>query len=222
MEEIVLQAQPRDVIGKQVHALRRAGRLPAVIYGRHVGSLPISLDFRQATRILPGVSSSLLIKVAVEGADEHTVLVREKQRHPVTSVLIHIDFLAVSLTEKLRAKVRIELTGVSPAVKELNAVLVNAQEEIEVECLPGDLPEKVAIDISGLRSFGDAIHVRDLVFSSAVEVLTDLNEMVVIATAPAVATAEEVAAEEAAAAAAVVSAVPEPEVIEKGKKEEEF
>jgi large subunit ribosomal protein L25 len=217
MEEIVLQAQPRDVIGKQVRALRRAGRLPAVIYGRHVGSIPISLDMHQATYILPTVSSSHLIKVAVENGEVHTVLVREKQRHPVNSALVHIDFLAVSLTEKLRAMVRIDLIGVSPAMKELNGVLVSGQEVIEVESLPGNLPEKIQIDISGLKEFGDAIHVRDLVIPEGVQVLTPLDELVVLITAPAVATPEEIEA-----AAEAVAAAGEPEVIEKGKREEEI
>ena len=215
MEEIVLEAQPRDVIGKQVRALRRAGRLPAVIYGRHVGSIPVSLDLHRATYILPTVSSSQLIKVAVENGEVHTVLVREKQRHPVNSSLVHIDFLAVSLTEKLRAMVRIDLVGVSPAMKEQNGVLVSGQEEIEVESLPGNLPEKIQIDISVLKDFGDAIHVRDLVIPEGVQVLTALDELVVLVTAPSVATPEEIEA------AAEVSAG-EPEIIEKGKREEEI
>jgi len=213
MEEKVFQADIREVIGKQVRALRRSGRLPGVIYGRHIGSLPISLDFREATYKLHGVSSSQLVKVIVNKRDAHTTLVREKQRHPVTGVLLHVDFQAVSLTEKLRAMVTIDMHGEAPAVKEYNGILVTGYEQIEVESLPGDLPERITIDISGLKEIGNAIYVRDLVVSDAVQILTDLNELLVIVTPPTVGLTEEEKAEEAAEG--------EPEVIERGKREEE-
>jgi large subunit ribosomal protein L25 len=139
--------------------------------------------------------------------------VREKQRHPVTGALLHIDFQAVSLTEKLRAMVTIDLHGEAPAVKDYNGILVTGYEQIEVESLPGDLPERIAIDISGLKEIGNAIYVRDLVVSDAVQILTDLNELLVLVTPPTVAPPEEEIAEEAAEG--------EPEVIERGKREEE-
>ena len=108
--------------------------------------------------------------------------------------------------------VRIELSGVAPAVRDFDGILVTQQEEIEVECLPGDLPERIVVDISVLQKIGDLIHVREIPFPPAVEVLTDLEEMVVIVTAPTVVVEE-------------VVEVPvgeiEPEVIEKGKREEE-
>jgi large subunit ribosomal protein L25 len=212
MEEIVFEAEKRTVIGKQVRALRREGRLPAVIYSHKIGSIPISLDFRSAAHTLPTISSSHLVKVVVEGGGEHTALVRDRQRHPVTGQLLHIDFLAVSMTDKLRAMVSITLHGDAPAMKNFNAVMVTGQEEVEVECLPGDLPERIEVDLSSLNEIGDGIYVRDLHLSSAIEILTPADEMIVLMTAPTVAPAEE--AEEVAAAA-------EPEVIERGKREEE-
>jgi large subunit ribosomal protein L25 len=114
------------------------------------------------------------------------------------------------LTEKLRANVTIDLVGESPAVKELNGVLVSGIEEIEVECLPQDLPERIMVDVSSLTEFGATVHVRDIKLSENIRVLTDLDEVVAIITAP---EAEEVVE--------VVAAEVEPEVIEKGKKEEE-
>jgi large subunit ribosomal protein L25 len=209
MAEIVLKAERRDVIGKQVKALRRQGRLPAVLYGRSFESIPVTLDLREVSRIMPTITSSHLINVTLDG-ERHAVLVREKQRHPVLGTLSHVDFLVVSMTEKLRASVIIELIGDAPAVKEYDGVVVPGLESIEVESLPGDLPERIQVDLSVLRSIGDTLHVRDLGVSSKVEILTDPDEMVVIVTAPA---AEEVV-EEAAGEA-------EPEVIERGKKEEE-
>jgi large subunit ribosomal protein L25 len=211
MEKIVLKAQSREIVGKQVKVLRREGRLPCVIYGRGYKPTLITLDMREASRILPTITSSQLLVVEVHGK-QHTTLVREKQREPVTGLLIHVDFLEVSLTERLHAKVQIEIVGESPAVKNFNGVMVHALEEIEVEALPGDLPERITVDISVLAEIGEAIHVRDIVLSSAVEILEDPEEIIVVITAPA-REEEEEAAEGGAA---------EPEVIERGRKEEEF
>ena len=213
MEEVVLKADGRKVIGKQVRALRRAGLLPAVLYGHHIQPKAISLNHRDASRILPRVSSSQLIQVEVEG-ERYPVLVREKQRHPITSSLLHVDFQTVSMTEKLRAMVRIELTGDAPAVKNYNGVLVTGQEEIEVECLPSDLINRIVVDLSVLTDIGNAIHVRDLPIPATLHVLTEMDELVVLVTAPAV-------EEKPEAAEVVVPAVAEPEVLERGKKEEE-
>lgn len=210
MAEVVLKANTRMVTGKQVKALRREGRLPAVIYGKGISPLAIDLDFREVSRVLFGLSSSLLVIVEVDGKP-HTTLVRERQRHPVTGALQHIDFLEVSLTEKLRTSVEIELIGVSPIVKEADAILVSMLESLDVESLPGDLPEKIMVDISSLTEFGQAIHVAEIPRIPKVEFLNDPDEIIVVATTPAV--EEEIEAGEVEEA--------EPEVVERGKKEEE-
>lgn len=210
MEKIVLNAQHREVIGKQVKALRRQGRLPAVLYGRGVQPIPVSLDFREANRILPGITSSHLVTIDVDG-EQHTALVREKQFHPVQGKLVHVDFMVVSMTERLRAYVSLQLEGEAPAVENLNGVLVTGLEEIEVECLPQYLPERIHVNISSLDEIGSALYVRDLQLDANVRVLTEGGEMVVLITAPEAEEEEEV--EEAGEL--------EPEVIERGKKEEE-
>ena len=213
MEKVVLKAVKRDVIGKQVKAMRRAGQLPAVLYGRHVEQpLAIALEQREAARSLAKASSSSIVTIELDG-QEYPALVREKQRDYIKNRLLHVDFLAVSLTEKLTAYVSIELTGVSLAVKDYNAVLVTGLDEIEVESLPMDLPEKIVVDLDALAKVGDSIHVSDLVISDKVKILSSPTEMIVIATAAKV--------EEAPVAGAVETGVEEPEVIEKGKKEEE-
>lgn len=211
MEEIVLKAQKRSVIGKQVKVLRRSGQLPAVIYGKGFEPIAITLDLQNANKILPTISSSHLIVVDVDGI-EHNTLVRDKQREPVTGGLLHVDFLEVSLTEKLRTVVVIHVEGEAPAVKNYNGVVIVGTEEIEVEALPRDLPERIVVDISNLAEIGDAIYVRDLIISPKVRLLSDPDEIVVNVAAPVV----EVEAEE------VAIAEPEPEVIERGKKEEEI
>ncbi len=219
MEKVVLKASKRDVRGKQVGALRRAGKLPAVIYGRHTEPLNISLDAHDANLMLGKVGSSTLVTISLDGK-EYPTLVRERQRNYIKGNLIHVDFLAVSLTEKLHAEVRIELTGVSLAVKDQNAVLVTGLHSLSVECLPADLPEKIVVDIAPLLKPGDGIHVRDLVIDEKLRVLDDPDEMVVVATFAKI--------EEEAPVAAAEGAVPaegeavEPELsVERGKKEEE-
>ena len=211
-QKFIFKAETRDVIGKQVKALRRKGQLPAILYGHQIDPIPVSMDYKDTTRRLMGVSSSQLIEVEVEGK-RRTALVREKQHDPVTGALLHVDFQVVSMTEKLRTTVRIVMTGEAPAVKNFSGIVVTGQEELEVECLPRDLPSQLVVDITKLENIGDAIYVRDIEIPSEVKVLTDLNELVVLITAQAAEVVEEVVEE--------VVAEAEPEVIEKGKKEEE-
>jgi large subunit ribosomal protein L25 len=208
MEKVVLKAVRREIIGKQVKVLRREGKLPAVIYGHHIEPLPILLDARDAGKSLTGLAPSTLVTVEVEGKSYPT-LVREKQRNKILGTLIHVDFLAVSMEEKLRANVVVSITGVSPAVKDYNGILVPGLTMLEVECLPQDLPEKVVVDITGLSQIGDTIYVRDLKLSDRVKIMADEDSVIVSVTAQA---AEEVTEE---------VAVAEPEIIERGKKEEE-
>lgn len=210
MDKIVLKATRRTVTGKQVKVLRRQGRMPAVIYGHKIDPVSISLDDHETSLILPKVSPSTIVTIDLEG-EKHSVLVRERQKDPVRGNLVHVDFQVISLTEKIRAAVRIEVHGVSPAVKDYNAVIVSNLTEIEVEALPGDLPERITIDAAKLVSIGDAIYVRDLPVSDKVAVLTDVDEIVLVATGAAPEEVEEVVTETTA----------EPEVIERGKKEDE-
>jgi large subunit ribosomal protein L25 len=209
MEEIVLKASHRTVVGKQVNALRRAGLLPAVIYGRHIQAIPITLDQRSASRTLHGLSASTLIIIEVDG-EQHYALVREKQRTPILGTLRHIDFQAVSLTETVRSQVTIRLLGEAPAVKNQIGILVANLEEVEIEALPRALPDRLEISISGLKAVGDAIYVRDLPLPEGVEVLADPEEVVVVITAPET---------EGEAEELVIGA--EPELVERGKREEE-
>ncbi len=214
MEEIVLKAKSRTVLGKQVKALRREGMLPAVIYGHHIEPLSIVMDLKETSKSLTGLAPSALVTLDVDGT-QHRTLVREKQRNKITGMLLHVDFLAVSMTEKLRAQVYIEITGLAPAIKDFDGVLVTGMDEVEVECLPKDLPERITVDISTLAKIGDGIYVRDLVVPPEVKILEEPETMVALITAQA-AVEEEVApvvAEEAVGE--------EPEVIEHGKKEEE-
>src|SRR5512143_1406381 len=219
MDKVVLKASKRDVSGKQVNALRRSGRLPAVIYGRHTEPVKISMDAHDAALALSKVGSSSLITIDVDGT-EFPALVRERQRDYIKNRLIHVDFLAVSLTEKIRAEVRIELAGVSPAVKDSDAVLVTGLHSLSVECLPGDLPALVTVDIGPLVKVGDSIHVRDVSLGDKVQILDDPDEMIVNATYAKIEVEAPVAAPEGVVAPEAEAGEPELSV-ERGKKEEE-
>jgi large subunit ribosomal protein L25 len=213
MEEVVLKASHRSVLGKQVKAIRREGKLPAVIYGHHIDPLAIELDLRETSRSLMGLAPSTLVTVDVDGT-QHRTLVREKQRNKLTGTLLHVDFLAVSMTEVLRSQVYLEVVGVSPAIRDLSGVLVTGMDEVEVECLPQNLPERIMVDISGLSEIGDGIYVRDLEIPKGVEILDEPDTMVVLVTAQAAVEEEEVPEEEE-------ELEEEPEVVERGRKEEE-
>jgi len=213
MDRPVLIAEKRDVIGKKVSVLRREGKLPAVIYGKDFKSTPILLDLKETTKTLSTLTSSSLVTVDISGK-KHAALVRDSQKDFIRGNYLHIDFQAVSLTEKIRANVYIEIVGVAPAVKDFNGVVVNGLNELEVESLPEDLPEKLTVDISSLKQIGDGIFVKDLDLSEKVTVLSNLEDMVVIITGAAPEEVEEEGLEE-------VEGAEEPEVIERGKKEEE-
>lgn len=212
VEKVIIKAIKREVTGKQVKALRRAGKLPAVMFGYQVESTPITLDAHEVTKILGRLSSSSIVTIDLDG-NQYPTLVREKQRDFIKNRLLHVDFQVVSLTEKIRSQVRIELTGTAPAVTDYSAIIVNSMTELEVEGLPADLPERIMVDISNLVKIGDGIHVHDIVVSDKVVILEDPDETIVNATAPRVEEVEEVVPEEVE--------IVEPEVIERGKKEEE-
>jgi len=218
MEKVVIKAEKRDVVGKQVKALRREGKLPAVIYGRHTEPINVLLDSHSASLALGKITSSSLVTIDVNGT-EYAALVREKQRDYIKNRLLHVDFLAVSLDEKLRATVSVHFIGVSIAVKDFNAVMIHNLEQLHVECLPADLPERLDVDISSMVKIGDGIRVKDVVVSDKVRLLDDPDTMVVVATMPKVEEEAPVAGAEVAVAE-VTSTEPELSV-ERGKKEDE-
>jgi len=212
MEKVVLKAKKRTVTGKQVSTLRRAGELPAVLYGHNIETVSISLEAHSAGLAIPKLTSSSIVNIELDGK-LIPALVREKQKNYIRNELIHVDFQAVSLTEKINAAVTIQFHGVSPAVKDYNAIVVHNMNSLDVEALPNDLPERVEVDLSTLVNVGDTIHVRDLALPEAVTVWNDPDMIVAVATA----TREESAAEDEASDAELDS----PEVIEKGKKDED-
>jgi large subunit ribosomal protein L25 len=213
MDEVIIKANHRQVVGKKVKVLRRDGILPAVVYGQKIESIPISLDMREASRILERISPSALVVVDVDG-EQHYTLVRDKQRNPIRGSILHVDFQAVSLDETVRADLNIKIVGEAPAVETYLGIVVPSLEQLSIECLPKDLPDNIEVDISGLNEIGDSLLVRDLVAPNGVEILSDPEDVVVVVIAQAA--EEEVEEEEVE----IVEEGMEPEVIERGKREE--
>ncbi len=183
MEKVVLKATRRDVVGRQVGALRRQGKIPAVLYGHHIETTPIVLDAYEGTQTLSHLTSSSLLTLDLDGK-QYLTQVREKQRDILKNRLLHVDFQIVSLTEKMRARVDIELSGAAPAVKNFNALIHTGLTALEVECMAQDLPQRIVIDISGLAKIGDGIRVRDVVLSDKVKILAEPDEVIAVAAAP--------------------------------------
>ena len=222
-ENTVLEAQKRVIKGKQVKALRREGLLPGVIYGRigkeQIDPVKIQLDLRETSKKINKLTGSSLVDLKLEGKT-YPVILREAQRDIIYGTLLHVDFMAVSLTEKLQTAVPIELIGQAPAEINMAAVVVTGVSELEIECLPQDLPERIEVDATVLVDIDSAIYVKDLDLPESFDVLTDPEEL--IAGVTYVSIEEELEEEEEAEFAELLEEDVEPEVIEKGKKEDEF
>jgi large subunit ribosomal protein L25 len=221
-DQIILEAEKRTIKGKQVNALRREGVLPGIIYGRigkeQIDPILIQMNLHDASKIINTLTGSSLVKVDVDG-EQYPVVVREVQKDVIYGTLRHVDFMAVSLTEKLQTAVPIELIGQAPAETNMAAVVVTGISELEIECLPQDMPERIEVDATVLVDMDSVILVKDLDLSDNIEVLTDPEEM--IAGVTYVTIEEEEEEEEEGELAELLDEDMEPEVIEKGKQEDE-
>ena len=186
METLTLKAKKREISGKKVKKLRNEGFLPAVIYGREIKSESIEVDQKEFKKIFKNVGENTLITLDIDNKDSKKVLISDPQVDPVTDEVIHIDFHQVKLTEKINAKVPLEFVNEeeAQAVKELEGTLVKERDEIEVECLPSDIPHDVKVDVSRLDTFDDKIHISDLNIPSNVKVLDDSKDVVVLVMPP--------------------------------------
>lgn len=215
-ESHTLEAEPREAIGKKVRAVRRQGLVPAVLYGSGVDGKPIKLDAKAADEALAKASASTLIDLTVDG-ELHKVLVRDVQRDVIRRNVLHIDFLKVDMDVAIRTEVPVELVGEAPAVREQGGVLVTGLTEIEVEALPGALPDRIVVELDPLEEIDDAITVGDLYLGEGVRVLTDLAENV----AHVIYLAEEELEEEEEELEGLLDMAAEPELVDQRGLDEE-
>lgn len=177
---MALSAQKRHKTPQQI---RRAGYIPAVIYGHGVANESVEVESRQFGRVFSATGYTTLVNLAV-GEKQHTVLIREVQFHPLKDQVLHIDFYQVRLDEKVKANVPLEFIGESVAVKDAGGVLVKSLSEVELEALPQDLPRDIKVDISVLTDFEKAIHVSDLSVPKGVELFHEPEEVVALVQPP--------------------------------------
>lgn len=215
--DAVLDAVRRETFGKnEAVRTRQAGKIPAVLYGGDKGaSESVSVDPKELSRILhseAGVNS--LISLKVDG-QETKVLVREYQIDPVTHKLLHADFYRVAMDKVIRVTVPVHLVGESKGVKQQGGTLDFVHRDVEVECLPADIPEHIAVDVTELM-LNQGIRVKDLAADAKWKAVSEPENLIVHIVAP---RAEAVATPADAAAAPAAAA--EPEVLKKGKTDKE-
>ena len=211
-----LEAQPREAGTKNdARRIRKSGKVPAVVYGAGKDALPVSVDPRQVARILHSETGhNTIFDLALDGERTKAMIV-DWQYEPIKGALLHIDLKRIAMDQKLVVMVPIELKGEAVGVKTQGGILEQVLREVEIECLPGDIPSFIEADVSELV-FGKVLRVSDLPHSDKLKFITDANQPVAHVTA----VKEEVAATPEAVAAEGATPA-EPEVIKKGKQEEE-
>jgi len=159
----ILNVSKRTQFGRKIKQLRVQGKIPGNVFGKSIPSFAITLDPDSFTKIFKIAGETSIIDLQVEGvAKSHPVLISNRQRHPVTNRILHVDFHEVSLTEKVTVSVPLEFVGESPAVKEKGGILVTVIHEIEVEALPTELPDKFTVDLATLKDIGNSLTLKDL------------------------------------------------------------
>ena len=178
-----LKANKREELGKKTNALRRAGFLPAVIYGEGVKSSPLSVLYKDFEKIYKEAGESTLIGLDVDGKP-YNVLIHDIKRDPITGKPIHADFYSVRMDKEIKTKVPVEFFGESPAVKNDGGILVKVMQEVEVEALPQNLPHSIRIDITPLAKFEDRIFARDMFLPEGVKISVGAEEVVALVEPP--------------------------------------
>jgi large subunit ribosomal protein L25 len=215
--EAILEATPRDTFGKnEARRTRRDGHVPAVLYGDGKEATPIAVPPKALLKILHSESGqNTLISLKLPGAGDTRVLVRDFQVDPITHQVLHADFYRVAMDRVIEVTIPVTVRGEPKGVKQQGGILEFIRREIVIQCLPGDIPENVDVDVSELM-LHQGIRVRDVATNPKWKAVTEGEAMLVHVIMP---KAEEAPAATDVAAAAT-AAPAEPEVIKKGKKEE--
>ncbi len=206
MKKYSLKAEARTTLGRKTKNIRREGFLPATIYGKKVQSVSVQVKADEFKNIYAQAGETGLIELAL-GKETRPVLIHNVQLDPVSDVPVHVEFFQVDLKEKVKTRVPIELVGDAPAVLQKLGVLLTLLDEVEIEALPAELPEKISVDVSTLSAVDQEIKVNQLKIPEGVTVLSDQNIGVVKVGSLVTKEAEAEAAAEAAAAAAKAAEV---------------
>lgn len=210
-DRIVIEAEPREITGKQVSQLRREGWIPGIIYGRK-SPQSVQMEQKALRRALRVAGTTHLVDINVEGKPR-TVLVREIQQHATRGDIVHVDFMEVDMAIKLRAVAELVAVGESQPEAEGLGTVTLILREVDIECLPDDLVATIDVDLTAIKTPDDVIHVSDLTIPKGVEVLSDPDTVVT--------SFEYTAAEEELEEGEEEEGAEEVEVIARGKKEDE-
>ncbi|MHB0884387.1 MAG: 50S ribosomal protein L25 [Bacillota bacterium] len=216
MEQVLLNASKRDIGKGSSRAIRREGYVPAILYGKNVEAVSVKVPARDFSRVMMAGRNSI-IKLAIAekgGVDERTCMVKDIQQDPIRGDVIHADFHQINLKEKLRATVAVRIVGEDAVVK-AGGVLQHLLWEVEVECLPTDIPDHLTADVSNVP-IGGHLSVRDLKAPAGVDMVTDQDTAIASVLAPK-AVEEEVKPADGVAPAETG----QPEVISRGKQDED-
>jgi large subunit ribosomal protein L25 len=184
MANPILNAQRRKILGKKVKNLRNKRKIPSILYGHNIKPIPLSVGYHDFETVYKKAGTSALVSLVIDKDNPKNVLIQDLYIDPITRRYGHIDFYQVKMTEKIEALVPLHFVGEAKAVSELDGVLVKNIDEVEVECLPADLPQGIDVDISVLSDFEKAIHIKDLKIPEGVKVLADPEEVVATCTPP--------------------------------------
>jgi large subunit ribosomal protein L25 len=180
MERIELEAEKREVIGKNVRFLRRTGITPANLYGHGIESIPLQVNTKQLATTLAHMSMTDLIHLKISGTKTpRNVMVRQVQKNPTSDDVLHVDFYQVKMTEKIKADVPLVFTGEAPVLKRKNVSLIHLLDTLHVEGLPDHLPHNIEVEISSLEEPDQAIYVKDIPLSDDITLISDPEQMVV-------------------------------------------
>lgn len=184
MDKVKLAADIRDAFGRRTKQGRKAGLIPAVVYGRGIDTLSLWVKALDFSRLIKKSGESTMISLEIGGKNNRNVVIYDIQNDPVTDDVVHIDFFQVRMDEEIEKEVELEYVGESPAVQDLGGVLVKNIDEIEVRCLPADLPSEIKVDISSLKTFDDYIYIKDLPISDKVKIDIDPETVVALVSPP--------------------------------------
>lgn len=183
MANFTINVQSREVGKEKNNSLRAQGIVPAVMYGFDSDSISLAVDRNAMTKLYEEAGESSVIELSLDRKN-HPVLIQDLQRDPITDFITHVDFRRIDMSKKVETAIRLEVVGVSPAVKDLGGILVQSLEEIEVSALPSSLVPEIEVDVTSLATFDDVIRVSDLSIPEGMDVLTDMHQTVALVQEP--------------------------------------
>ena len=185
MSEIILKAKARDPKENKLESLREKGFVPAVIYGPKTKNQTLYLEKDQINNVIHESEKAQITPIIIdEEKAPRQVIIQDLQFDKLTDQLLHIDFYEVDMKSEIETEVPLTFEGTAPAVKDLGGIFLRNVEEVMVKCLPANLPEEIKVNISGLKTFEDIIHIKDLNIPPGVEVLANVDDPVAMVTEP--------------------------------------